>query len=66
MGYYEAEKVRLHRLAASTEALAQANARLRESVGRLKTIPPKPPVCGQCGKPRRPFAVDALCEGCSK
>jgi hypothetical protein len=65
MSWEQAEKVRIARLAASTEALAAANARLRESVGRMPTIPPKPPTCDRCGKPRRPFAPKNLCEGCS-
>lgn len=48
------------------QALKAANDKLAESVGKMKTIPPKPPVCSKCGEPRRPFAPNGLCEVCTK
>jgi hypothetical protein len=64
MTYEEKERMRVQSLQASTLALQRANEKLRESVGHLKTIPPKPPICVKCGKVRRPFSAGGLCEGC--
>jgi hypothetical protein len=64
MTFEESERRRVESLQASTSALRQANERLRDSVGKLPTIPPKAPVCVKCGKPRRPFAAKNLCEVC--
>lgn len=43
-----------------------ANNRLAESVAKIKTVPPQPPTCIDCGKLRRPFAPNRLCDECIK
>lgn len=53
-------------LESTTLALKAANDKLAQSVSSLRTIPPKAPTCIKCGKVRRPFSADELCDGCKK